>query len=137
MTSLETLAASRMIHGCGLTVHINKPENSQRKCFSKDSCKLACVLEQSWITVSYFFINEVTVPPRVSSSTEWYLRHSPLRFSRAESMLLCWSCRSFCVSWKWSYNINMTFLNKQNSPVFSQAFLLLPYIPLFYGLLQV
>lgn len=126
MTSLETLADSRMIHGCGVTVPINKTEDSPRKCFSKDSCMLACVLRQSRFTASYFFINEVTVPPRVSSSTEWYLRHRLLRFSRVESIRLCWSWRSFCVSWKWSYNTDTTFVKKQKSPLFSSSHMLFP-----------
>lgn len=112
---LETLADSRMTHGCGI---MNQPEDSHRKCFSKDSCILACVLEQSRFTASYFFINKETVPPRASSSTEGYLRQRLLRVSRVESMLLCWRWRSFCVSWKWSYNIIMIFIKKQKNWLF-------------------
>lgn len=73
-------------------------QSSPLKCFSRASCRLAWVLERSWLTASCFFISLVIPLPRLSSSTEWYLRHKLLRFSWVELMLLCWLWSSFCIS---------------------------------------
>lgn len=81
------------------TVHAKACQSSPLKCFSRQSWRLACVLEHNWLTASCFFISPVMALPRLSSSAEWYLRHKLLRFSWVELMFLCWLWSSFCISY--------------------------------------
>ena len=85
---------------CKQTIHAKTCQSSPLKCSSRDSWRLACVLEQDWLTASCLFISPVTALPRLSSSAEWYLRHKLLRFSWVELMLLCWLWSSFCISYR-------------------------------------
>lgn len=81
------------------TTHAKPRQSSPLKCFSRKSCRVACVLEHNWLTASWFFMSPVRALPRLSNSTEWYLRHKLLRFSWVELMLLCWLWSSFCISY--------------------------------------